>query len=404
MSSGVKQTFDTICSNVVFDKKLLKRIKAFQVGFVNKNPDHIAFFGGHLTGVHSVRFTNADYYRWFDEILETDERDLREQLHALDSINKDWKVSSNVLYLSCLWLAHRILNSPSLREKEKEDGIIDVLLVLNFRFLTWLYKKYFPFPANKEVAEAAYAELSMKFRLKVDGNWMNSLQHRAMDIFTGYQELFKKLDDDEAIISCLNDSQGRINDRLKNITTVFREVHAQGKRMKSLSDVVGFDGEDILRDKASSVSLYKQYILSTLIDKKTFIKEEIIDVILKILKTVPEKHFRMTLEWLVSHYERAKGEKIEFAIDELLTHSFTYLSRNRSLVTGSVDLVSLLSNLRGIYTSSRTKDQVLVDLRQQFEDISEQATSVHNKNTLAAIRTAVMMYIITRAYTKNHYS
>lgn len=402
--NNVKSVFDTLCKDLVFDKKLLKRIKSFQIGFVNKNPEHIAFFGGHLTGVHSVRFTNADYYRWFDEVLEIDERDIREALHSLDSINPDWKVSSNSLYLSCLWLVHRIANSPILKEADKTDGIIDTLLVLNYRYLTWLYKKYFPHPANPEVAEAAYAELSMKFRLKADGNWMTSLTRRAEDIYEKYETVLIKFDNDEKIIECLNDSQGRINDRLKNITSVFRQVHAEGKRLKSVSDIGGFDGADVLKDKANSVTIYKQYILASLIDEKTFIKEEIIDVVLRILKTVPEKHFRTTLLWIVKNYGHSKNNQIELIVDELLTHSFTYLSRNRSLVTGSVDLVSLLSNLRGIYTSSRTKDTVLIDLRANIEDIVEQSTGIKNKNNLAAIRTAVMLYIITRAYTKNRYS
>lgn len=401
---SIKEVFDTLCSDLVFDRKLLKRIQAFQIGFVNKNPEHIAFFGGHLTGVHAVRFTNGDYYRWFDEILETDERDLREALHKLESINTDWKVSSNPLHLSCMWLAHRISTSTHLRPNEKHDGIIDVLLVLNFRFLTGLYKKYFPFPASQEVAEATYAELSLKFRLKADGNWMASLVSRSEDIYNGYHQIIQKFDDDKQIIICLNDSQGRINDRLKNITSVFREVHAQGKRVKLVSDIHGFDGADVLREKANGTVMYKQYILSAMVDKRTFIKEEIIDVILKILNTVPERHFRATLEWLVNQYGKSQGGAIEKIVDDLLTHSFTYLAKTRSRVTGSIDLIQLLSDLRGIYTSSRTKDEAVMDLRASVEDLVSQATGIKNKNNLAAIRTAVMLYIIVRAYTKNYYS
>lgn len=402
--NSIKEVFDTLCDDLVVDRKLLKKIKAFRVGFVNKNEDHISFFGGHLTGVHSIRFTISDYFRWFNEILETDERELRTQLHELDSIEKDRKVSSNALYLSCVWLVHKVMHSNALKDSEREDGIIDILLVLNFRYITQLHKKYFPHPANREVAEAAHAELSMKFRLKADGNWMTSLEVRAKAILNKYRDVFYRFNNDKQIVDCLNDTQGRINNRLKNITGVFRDVHRSGKRMKSISDTVGFDGADVLKDRISSVTIYKQYILASLIDEKTFIKEEIMEVVMRILPAVPEKHFRATLNWMVVNYGKSKGGIIETAVDELLTHSFTYLSRNRSLVTGSVDLVSLLSNLRGIYTSSRTKEDSLIKLREDIETIVETATGIHNKNNLAAIRTAVMMYIITRAYTRNHYS
>lgn len=402
--NSIKEVFDTLCGDLKVDKKLLNEIRAFRIGFVNKNGDHIDFFGGHLTGVHSIKFTNADYFRWFNEIVQVDEALLRETLHNLPTVDKQHKVASNPLYLSCLWLAHKFYNSTILNQEQRTEGIIETFLVMNFRFITQLHKKYFKFPARREVAEAAHAELSMKFRLKADGNWLNSLEVRSNHILEKYEDVIKRFDDDKKIGICLSDAQGRINNRLKNITGVFRDIHRAGKTMKSVSDTMGFDGANILRDRVNSVTLYKQYVLSALIDERTFIKEEIMDVVMRILPAVPEKHFRVSLEWLVKNYGNSKGAVIETVVDELLTHSFTYLARNKSLVTGSVDLVSLLSNLRGIYTSSRTKEDALIKLRHDIEGIVETATGIHNKNNLAAIRTAVMLYIITRAYTRNHYS
>jgi len=402
--NSIKEVFDTLCGDLKIDTRLMNLIKAFRIGFVNKNSDHIDFFGGHLTGVHSIKFTNADYFRWFTEIVQVDEAELKAALHSLPTIDKTRKVSSNPLYLSCLWLAHKFHNSPLLKEDKKHEAIVETFLVMNFRFITQLHRKYFPFPARREVAEAAHAELSMKFRLKADGNWLNSLEIRSTHIYEKYSDVIAKFNDDKKITDCLSDAQGRINNRLKNITGVFRDIHRAGKTMRSVSDTVGFDGANILRDKVNSVTLYKQYILSALIDERTFIKEEILDVVMRILPAVPEKHFRTTLIWMVKNFGNAKSGIIETVVDELLTHSFTYLSKNKSLVTGSVDLVSLLSNLRGIYTSSRTKEDALIKLRDDIEGIVETATGIHNRNNLAAIRTAVMLYIVTRAYTRNHYA
>ena len=41
---AIAGAFDRVCGHVKFDVKLAQRIINFQVGFVNKNEDHVAFF------------------------------------------------------------------------------------------------------------------------------------------------------------------------------------------------------------------------------------------------------------------------------------------------------------------------------------------------------------------------
>lgn len=56
----IKGAFERVCGYVKPTPELAKRVINFQIGFVNKKEDHIAFFGGVLTGVHVVRFTPQD--------------------------------------------------------------------------------------------------------------------------------------------------------------------------------------------------------------------------------------------------------------------------------------------------------------------------------------------------------
>ena len=87
MSVTLKQVFESLCSHIEINTQFLKKIKAYQINFVTKNADHISFFGGNLTGVDVVRFKDEDTNRWFDEILETDERDLEEQIAFVKDVN-----------------------------------------------------------------------------------------------------------------------------------------------------------------------------------------------------------------------------------------------------------------------------------------------------------------------------
>ena len=60
MDRSIREVFEDECSHLVANSALVKRLHDYQLGFVNKNSDHIDFFGGYLTGVQTVRFTDAD--------------------------------------------------------------------------------------------------------------------------------------------------------------------------------------------------------------------------------------------------------------------------------------------------------------------------------------------------------
>lgn len=46
------------------------------------------FFGGNLTGVHIVRFTPADMDKFFLDVLDIEEEEVKDGLFALPGVNK----------------------------------------------------------------------------------------------------------------------------------------------------------------------------------------------------------------------------------------------------------------------------------------------------------------------------
>ena len=220
MHESIRSVFGEECHGLHIDAKLLKRLHAYQVGFVNKNDDHIVFFGGHLLGVQVVRFTPADQDRWFDEILEADPTPLETRLLALPDVNENFIVSSNTMNLSCAWL---------------------------------------------------------KVAIKQYGNWYALLRARAeavIDKESIHYNTIAKMDKDLDVTYLLSDTQGRIRDLLKNIYGVFMSVHKQGIKISSTSGVVEHDGQEILKDKTKSVSAYGRYLNAIVTDKQTFMREE----------------------------------------------------------------------------------------------------------------------------------
>lgn len=409
MSGLIKGVFLEECGKLPIDANLIKRLRVYESSFVGRNADHIAFFGGHLLGVNPVKFLPSDQMRWFDEIIRADELALEQKLLALPTVNKDWKVSSNTMNLSCAWLIYAIHASKALTPQQKHQGMMDVLLILQYKFFTSLLFHYFRYPAKPEVAEATYAALSDKFTIKQVGTWGALFKDRAETILAKDSPHMKNgtllnFDDDEGVIYFLNDVQGRIRDVMKNIYSVYDRVHNSGQAIQSTSAVTDHDGEKILKDKSTNLNSYTRYLNSVITDQNSFIREELVRVILQLMHTAPPSVFEQTLKWMSQHYRQSNYGIIEQVINETLIHSFSYFDEHREYVRGNPNLTTLLSRLKGVYTSSRSTDPVLMKLRENAEHLVEMATKSKNESTLASVRTALLLYLVARALTMTHYA
>lgn len=407
MTDLIKGVFVKECSTLPIDANLIKRLRVYESSFVGRNADHIEFFGGHLLGVNPVKFLPSDQMRWFDEIIHADELVLEDQLLALPSVNREWKISSNTMNLTCAWLIYAIHNAKGLTPDQKHQGMLDVLLILQYKFFTSLLFHYFRYPAKREVAEMTYASLSDKFTLRQLGTWAALFRDRAETILaktSPHVETISKFDNDEGITYFLNDVQGRIRDVMKNIYSVYDRVHNSGQSIQSTSAVVDHDGEKILKDKTKSLLMYTRYLNSIITDQNSFIREELVRVILQLMHTAPPAVFNETLQWMSQHYRQSNYGVIEQVVNETLIHSFSYFDEHREYVRGTPNLSLLLSRLKGVYTSSRSTDPILMKLREAAEKLVEQATKNKNESTLASVRTALLLYLVARALTMTHYA
>lgn len=404
----ITEVFEDECSGVEIDARFISKLHLFQVGFVNKNEDHIAFFGGHQLGVHKVRFTPQDENYWFEDILQVNEHNLRDRLHKLPGINPDFVVSSDVFNLSAVWLTHAIFVSDKLTQKQKEQGMLDAILIMNFRFMTSRLAHYFRYPADPEIADEVYNRLSYKFAIKQHKTWLAVLTNRSLDtidITSIHYKTITQMADNKTVADMINDCQGRIRDIIKNIYEVIDQVKKDGIRITTTSDVSsGFDGSEILKDRVNGLNNYTLYLKSVIADRNSFIKDDLVNVIDKMMTNLSYNLFVQLLEWVSDNYGKSKGGAIEKIIEEVMTHSFGYLEDNRSLLKGNVNLVNVLARLRGVYMSSRTTDPALLKIRQDCEELAFIATKNRNKNILPSLRTGLMLYLVSRAFTRQHYS
>lgn len=403
MAKNIKQVFEEHAAHVKVDAKLTKAVHGYKVRFVNKNEDHVKFFGGNLLGVHPIRFKTSDRLEWYDDILGINDQIIRRDVIALPTIDESWVRGTDVMNLSCCWLVHKIFTS-TLEKKAKEQAMIDVLMVFQYKLITSLMAYYFKYPADEGVALATYAALSKKYAIKQFGTWNNVLLERSKDIISPSSIHFRtieRFEDDGAIQRMITDIQGRLRAMVKKLYKVFEIVRAQDAKILSVGGTIELDGKLVVRDMARNYTPYKRYLHEIAADRTRFIKPELVSVIHNGMHTMPEKLLGDVLEYCCENY--AKDRHIEEFYDETLLHAFDYLHHDHSAFARGNDITTLLTKLRSIYMSSRSTDPALLKMRKLSEGLVKKSVKSKNASVIASVRTGLALYVVCRVFAMKHY-
>lgn len=406
MFKSIKDVFDSDTKDLKIDPKFVKEAHMYERNFVNKNEDHVVFLGGALMGTPRFVFTSHDRNMFFDDVAKLDEVTLRDELIKLDTVEEDHNVASDALNLTIAYLLHRTLTS-SMSQKQKDEGMLALLRVMHYRWLSSLMHRYFPHEPNKKIMEATYYALNRKFSLKTSGSWSALIEQRSKDILASnsiHLESLRKFTDDEKILYFITDSQGRIREVVKKMYRVFIEVHKNSAKVLVRNDLVDLEGEMHVRDLVREDTAFKRYAHEIMTERDTFIKQELTSVILDAVHTAPERHFTPTLEYMVNNHGLRGDKNVPKLIDEVMVHAFEYISENRADLRGGTNLANLIKRLKDLYTSSRTTDPSILKMRDLSYKITKKAIKSNNDSLISSIRTAVMLYIVLRTLTMSHYS
>lgn len=406
--SSLKEVFGEHTQHLKFDAKLADAFFKMQTHFVNKNQEHMDFFGGCLTGVQVVRFTRQELNLFFSDTLDLDPLELRQELLKLPDIHEERKVASDTFNLTCMYLVHRFLTSPLLDPKRRERAALDVCLLFNYKCLTSLMSEYFRYPADPRLAQATYANLSYRFLIKKLGSWQEVLNFRAGEMIDDaglHRKNLIKFSEDERITYAVTDSQGRLRSMLKYIYAEMMKAQKDGEKIYTTSStIVDADGEEVFKDKVHGLENYLHYTLEIAHDKHSFIKQELIAIIVKMMPTMQERGFIKVLDWLTDSIGKPNHKHINDLIELTVTHSYHYLHSQGIQVRQSKDVGVILSKLKNIYVSSRATDTDLLKMRELGAEMITDSIGKTNDQAVAAIRTGLFLYICLRTYTKHYYS
>jgi len=406
MAFTIPDAFDSVAPNYRVDSAFIKKLHTFRIWFQTNSPDHIAFFGSNLVGVHKLRFNPPDRDMWFDEILGVDELNLVDAISRVDGLDSTWKRATDSFNLSCIWIIHQIYKSKLISQKEKEQGLMDGVLMLQYRFVSSLVSHFFKYTADEATMLATYANMSRKFTLKTAGSWAVLLEQRGKAILAPsgiHYKTYTKFDSNKSIIYMVSDIQGRLREIIKAVAALFYKTREEGGKIASDKAIDNINGEDVLKEKTRHYSTLIRYCHSTLPDLNNWIKKELEDVVLDLIPNLSPKYLNESLKWLSLNVSAKHNESIELLINETLIFAFDYINKNRSLYGKASGIIPLMTKLKGIYSASRMSDPTLMKVKEIVEKLIQLAIGHKPSSTIAALRVGIQLYIVLRTMAMRHY-
>lgn len=399
----LKKTYD-YHSTIEFDKNLCLDIIDYDRKFVNKNQDHVNFFGSPLLGVYPAKWTESDRNDWLERIIEMDEIGLQSDIEKLKCIDTSHKVSSDVVNLSFIWVAHNLteaFTSGKIKDRRLyEQAYRSVFAIMHYKFITSLMSKYFGYPADRAVALAAYDALSDKFDIKRAGSWKALIDMRTESLLSRnniHYVTIKDLKNDESIKYVVTDIQTRIRSVAKSYTKVFYQVKDSNGKILSSSSTLDTEDGHIVKDVSREVGSARSYLNKVIRDRNSFFKMELLGIILRANPSAsPDR-----VSDIIDYISRNSGKTdVKELIDKLIIYLFDMI-RVKRLKTGHIDLI--LKNFRSMMVGSTVTDQRVLDIRKLGDRVASKGANYPTTAAVSPDRTTVLMYIIARLLTKESF-
>lgn len=404
MSKQILDMLDEETKGLVLDKKFILRVKTFSIGFMTKNLEHIRFFGDILIGANRIVWSQEDRNEFFEDTLDgLDFLTIRSELQSCEAINTKFKVSSDVTNNVIMYLVHKLSKTRGLSPALIKEGQLYLLYIMHYRFLCSLQTHYFPHLADESIARAASSTLSNQYLLKQCGSWQKWIDRRAEDIIkvpSLHSRTLSLYNDDGDIVDMINDIQGRVRQTYKYLSKVFHDVHEGNNRITSTSAMLETEDGAIVKDQSNGFVSFLRYINDTIPDSHSFIRSELVEVITSINTTMPKDSFQEALDYISDNYTSKRSKVLEPIVNELVIHALNYVTAAKLPLN---DLKGVIIKLKSIYTSSRTEDVKLLEVKSSLDKELKSAVPARRHTAIPSIRTGVMLYVVLRTLTMKYY-
>ena len=405
--SSISAVFERTVIRKDFGPSLVRAVNRFYNEFITRSDgivDHAGFFGSGYLAVHTVRWLPSDTKEFWQEVLDGEIEDTRPELWALPTVEKDHIVSSDPTNLAIVWLTHKVLSNNKLSDKQRKQTGIQLISILYFKYITSLMATYFSYGSDPQLAIRCYEAMNYKFDLKVYKTWGRLIEARALGVVNPksiHWNTLLKGEPDEAMMYVATDIKTRCNLMVQAITDLYYRVREENNRVVSVSSL--FESEDgtEVRDVKRNVSSYMRYLSEIITDTPSFIRSELVNVVVELNPSANPQITVETLEYVSAQYGGSKGQKLRQYVDEVMRWAFA-LVQSRGVDYGNLLVVA--DTIKGMLNSSRNKEPELLHIRKYGEQLVRQATKKPSNTVVSGERTALVMYLVLRSLTQSRYA
>lgn len=406
-NNAILKVFDQLGKYLVIDRNWANTLKKYVYGFVTRKTaftDHMEFFGSPYVGLHKIAFTTADRNEWFSEVFDCDEEELKENLHAVKAIEKDWNVVGDAFNMSIPYLMYRVHHS-GLDSRTKEQALIDIVAMYHYKCLTSIMNNDYPYLARKEVAMETYNRLSLKYDIKRYGSWHKLFVARAEFIInprTGvHYKTFTEMNDDKKIVYMVGDIQNRLRRVMNEINKVFHEVKDQTNIMSFDNAKVSLGDELTLKTVNKEINSFVSYIDRVLTEETSFYKEELVTYTSGVMEAMPKDKLEYIIKEIPTYYNNPRNKNYHEFIETIILHMFDYLHQHGVKRTNVYDV---LIKMRGAYAAPLSKNEQVLFIRKEGDKIVKEQTGIKTQQTVQLLRTGLCLYIVLRVLSRDYYN
>lgn len=401
--ASLKSVMDKHFTHIQFNDQWCRKLTQYYYKLFTKDENTLAFFGDGLWGVYPIYFLPQDINIFYDDLLEVDDLSLKNEVHALEQIDPRWKVSSDIVNLTLMYLVHRLLTSD-LEQAKKCKYSIFCLNILQFKFLSSMQKRKFPYGVKKEIAVAVFARLTRKFMIKVCGSWRELLEYRAKDIISEKSIHYKTIifyEDTYAVMVMVNEIQNRAKKMVNVLTEEFYKAHSQDTSIAIKYNTITDEDGEAITENINQFKIYRKYIQSIIGDRQSLIKKDLIAIIEAQSARLPKSSLEQTLQFISDNSYGLESKRINEFLNDLLEYSFCVIAKSN---LKSNQLAKIIIKLKSMFLSSRVTTEKLMKIKDNLTKIIQKKDKFNSMATLVTLRTALMLYFVLRTLLMNHYS
>ena len=400
----IQDFFKEHLKHLKIDKKLIKDLRNFRYHFMNKNDETIAFLGSKLLGVHKIVFSNLDDEKLMKETLHIkDYLKLQEDIFNVVGIERKFKVASNIIYQTLMYISNRIMNSKTLSKTDIEDGVKECCLIMEYKMFTSLYFKYFPWQTPEIVATTVYNSLSHKFLIKQLDNWQDLFLYRykyCMDKKSVNYKQIKKYDTKSSI-----DIISAIQTKLRNNV---KEIYKEHIKILEKGDVFQVDkstyvgGENDLKqvsDKTVGTSVYITNMIGIVQQPNELIDLDTVNIVKNLFKNIESEdiiHFLRDM----SDDRFIKQNEIKEIVEKILTISFSVLQKSNINIEQRENIPKALVTIRFIWSSSKVKIKGIEEVKSKVSKYAYKSSGRKTNWYLITLTLIFIIYIFLRSIKK----